>query len=161
MPSYLQSDIPVAYWTVASRRAVSICWKLRQRQLYDNPPAYRLSRSVNGEELPCIEAMGFGGKPIRQRIPPDPGGDPNNVSSKRPCRPVARSINRPDIERRKGIDRGDRVYSSESTTDIFGHVHGKGRRQLLLKPAREMHSRASRAMQSKRLRFDRDYYVSV
>lgn len=43
MPSYLQSDIPVAYWTVASRRAVSICWKLRQRQLYDNPPASSLA----------------------------------------------------------------------------------------------------------------------
>lgn len=92
LATYLHSDIPVLLiGPVASCRVVSICWKLRQRQLYDNPPpsslAFRQRRGIAAR----IEAMGFGGKPIRRRrrIPPDPGGDPNNVSGKRPCRPVA------------------------------------------------------------------------
>lgn len=67
MPSYLQSDIPVLLiGPVASRRAVSICWKLRQRQLYDNPPASSLAFRQRRGIATRIEAMGFGGKPIRR-----------------------------------------------------------------------------------------------
>lgn len=47
---------------VASRRVVSICRKLRQRQLYDDPPAlsslaFRQRRGIAVR----IEATGFGG----------------------------------------------------------------------------------------------------
>jgi len=149
-----------------SRRVVSICRKLRQCQLYNDPPAPSLAFRQRSGIAVRIEAVGFRGTRVdwygegfslifEETLTTSP--------DKRPCPPPAWSINRPDIEQCIR----DRLRCSR----LFKRVDGrhfrtcpwKGKRTIIAETrarrTREQSSDAIGAIALRR-RCD-DYYVSM